>query len=97
MGKINDNKAAPSVDVPRLVQLLPCPFCGGAVKLEEAERTRDRMMGERRWWGVVCRNTTNLGGTCAIQQIPSASEDAAISRWNMRNGKLYADVEARRP
>lgn len=74
--------------VPALVQLLPCPFCGGPVKLEEAEPTRDRMMGVRRWWGVVCRNTINLGGSCAIQQRPSASEDSAIQRWNMRGGKL---------
>ena len=71
-----------------VVPLLPCPFCGGAVKLEVAERTLNRIMGERRWWGVVCRNTINVGGTCAIQQRPSASEEAAISRWNMRDGKL---------
>lgn len=58
-------------------KLLPCPFCGGPVELE---RTIDR----REWWGVVCRNTKNLGGTCAIQQRPSASEAAAVERWNTR-------------
>jgi hypothetical protein len=68
--------------------LKPCPFCGGPVKLEEAHPTRDRMFGERRWWGVVCRNTTNLGGTCAIQQRPSASRGAAIERWNRRADRL---------
>ena len=66
--------------------LLPCPFCGGPVKLEEANTTRDRYMGKRRWWGVVCRNTSNLGGTCCMEQIPSASIEAAVGRWNMRNG-----------
>jgi hypothetical protein len=70
-----------------VVRLLPCPFCGGEVKLEEAEQTRDPIMGWRRWWGVVCRNTINRGGTCAIMQRPSASPEAAISRWNMRDGK----------
>lgn len=67
-------------------RLLPCPFCGGEVTLEEAQPTSDPIMGTRKWWGVVCRNTINLGGTCAIQQRPSANEDAAIARWNMRNG-----------
>ena len=57
--------------------LRPCPFCGGPVKLEQ---TIDR----REWWGVVCRNTINVGGTCAIQQRPSASKEAAIIRWNRR-------------
>jgi hypothetical protein len=65
-------------------ELKPCPFCGGAVHLERAYDTQDRIMGTRKWWGVVCRNTINLGGTCAIEQIPSASEKAAIERWNRR-------------
>jgi len=72
-------------------RLLPCPFCGGEVMIEEARPTRDEIMGERRWWGVVCRNTMNLGGTCAIQQRPSASREAAIQRWNMRSGKKPND------
>jgi len=67
--------------------LLPCPFCGGEATLEEASPTRDWLMGERRWWGVVCRNTINQGGTCAIEQRPSGSKETAINRWNMRNGK----------
>jgi len=58
--------------------LLPCPFCGGDVRLE---KTIDR----REWWGVVCRNTEGLGGTCAIQQRPSASIEAAVTRWNTRS------------
>jgi hypothetical protein len=66
------------------IELLPCPFCGGPVKLEEAQSTRSHIFGERRWWGVVCRNTMNRGGTCAIEQRPSASEEAAIERWNRR-------------
>lgn len=67
-------------------ELLPCPFCGGPVQLEEAHRTRDHYMGERRWWGVTCRNTTNHGGTCCMDQVPSASKEAAVNRWNMRGG-----------
>lgn len=72
--------------------LLPCPFCGGPVAMEEAYPTRSSMYGERRWWGVTCRNTINRGGSCAIQQIPSASIDAAAERWNHR-----APMEARKP
>lgn len=37
-----------------------------------------------KWWGVVCRSTKNLGGTCAINQIPSRTKQAAIKRWNTR-------------
>lgn len=68
--------------------LKPCPFCGGPVQLELARVTDDRMYGdkngERRWYGVVCRNTTNLGGSCCMEQVPSASKEAATARWNMR-------------
>lgn len=60
-------------------ELLPCPFCGGSVEIEETDTT-----SSRRWWGVVCRNTTSRGGTCAIQQRPSASIEAAVERWNRR-------------
>ena len=67
-------------------QLLPCPFCGGPVKLEQARSTRHELYGDRHWFGVTCRNTINLGGTCCMEQVPSASKDAAITRWNMRNG-----------
>lgn len=68
--------------------LKPCPFCGGPVQLELARVTDDRMYGdkngERRWYGVVCRNTTNVGGSCCMDQVPSASKEAATARWNMR-------------
>lgn len=58
-------------------ELLPCPFCGGPVKLEETVSCYNKMHGHHQWWGVVCRS-------CAIQQRPSASKDAAIDRWNRR-------------
>lgn len=76
----------PSVDAVQAAReaLKPCPFCGGPVKLERANDTRDSLFGTRKWWGVVCRNTINVGGSCAIQQRPSASEEAAIKRWNRR-------------
>jgi hypothetical protein len=64
--------------------LSPCPFCGGPVRLERARNTYDPLVGTRKWWGVICRNTTNRGGTCAIEQAPSASPEAAIDRWNLR-------------
>lgn len=64
--------------IDELESLLPCPFCGGPVKLEQAKS---------QGWGVVCRNTKNLGGTCCMEQVPSAGKEAAITRWNMRNGK----------
>lgn len=65
-------------------ELKPCPFCGGPVRLEEARVTRDYIYGERKWYGVVCRNTTNHGGSCCMDQVPSASKEAAIKRWNTR-------------
>jgi hypothetical protein len=63
-------------------ELKPCPFCGGPVFIEEAPRLRS---DNRRWFGVVCRNTMNLGGTCAIQQRVSATPEAAATRWNTRS------------
>jgi hypothetical protein len=60
--------------------------------MEEAYPTRSSMYGERRWWGVICRNTINRGGSCAMQQIPSASIDAAAERWNHR-----APLEVHKP
>jgi hypothetical protein len=67
-------------------ELLPCPFCGGAVALEHARSRRSEIYGIREYWGVVCRNTINLGGTCCMEQVPSASKEAAVARWNMRGG-----------
>jgi len=84
-------------------ELKPCPFCGGAVSLERTRDTRDEILGVRQWWGVVCRNTENLGGSCAIEQRPSASKEAAIERWNHRANaaasvvpELTADIAADR-
>jgi len=72
--------------------LLPCPFCGGPVQLELANVTFGRMYGDkngdRYWYGVTCRNTINHGGSCCMDQVPSASKEAAVARWNMRNGVL---------
>lgn len=65
---------------PGVSELLPCPFCGGPVDVEE---TRPASNGQR-FWGVTCRNTLNVGGTCAIEQIPSGSRETAIARWNAR-------------
>ena len=80
-----------------LPPLLPCPFCGGPVALERARSTRDPIYGERKWWGVTCRNTINRGGTCAIEAIPTASPEAAIARWNRRdNSALEASNKALR-
>lgn len=74
--------------------LAPCPFCGGPVQLEEASTTRDRLYGERRWYGVVCRNTTNIGGSCAMEQRPSASKESAIARWNRRASQQQVTANA---
>jgi hypothetical protein len=59
------------------ITLKPCPFCGGTVNLENPR-------GRPGWWGVVCRNTSNLGGSCALEIRPQASQEAAAERWNMR-------------
>jgi len=68
------------------IELKPCPFCGGSVKLEKSHVRNDEIIGRRQYYGVVCRNTNNLGGSCCMEQVPSASEEAAIARWNMRGG-----------
>jgi hypothetical protein len=67
--------------------LLPCPFCGGPVEIEQVGATVNRYMGPRRWYGVTCRNAENRGGTCAMEIRPQASIEAATERWNMRDGK----------
>ena len=59
------------------IKLKQCPFCGGDVEIEQT-------VDDRKYFGVVCRNTMNRGGTCAIQQRPSASREAAEDRWNAR-------------
>ena len=56
------------------------------MKLENAGRFTDEVHGHREFFGVVCRNTINRGGTCCMEQVPSSSKEAAIDRWNMRNG-----------
>lgn len=58
-------------------KLLPCPFCGGSVAIEST-------VDGSGFLGIKCRNTINLGGSCAIQQIPSRTREAAVARWNMR-------------
>jgi hypothetical protein len=62
------------------IKLKPCPFCGGEVEIE----TTLRAYSCRDWYGIVCRNTKNLGGTCALQIAPQASPEVAAKRWNMR-------------
>lgn len=61
-------------------ELEPCPFCGGKVDLETT-------IDGRKWWGVVCRNSKNVGGTCGISIRATASKEAAIKRWNTRAPK----------
>lgn len=58
-------------------ELLPCPFCGNPVELEKT-------IDHREWWGVICRGTSNKGGSCAMHITPSGSKETAIARWNMR-------------
>lgn len=58
-------------------ELKPCPFCGGVVELKNT-------IDGRSWWGVVCRNTENVGGTCAVEMRASSSKEAAVKRWNTR-------------
>ena len=78
---------AESASTAGLGALSPCPFCGGPVTLEQSTERYSREHVWREYWGVVCRNTINLGGTCCMEQVPSASKEAAVARWNMRNGK----------
>lgn len=70
-------------------KLKPCPFCGGEVQLETVKSRAGTL------YGVVCRNTGNRGCTCAMEQVPSRSAEAAIARWNMRKPEeeLRKDAE----
>lgn len=70
-------------------KLKPCPFCGGSVKLEEVK------MRSGTWYGVKCRNNRNLGGDCVMEQVPSRTPEAAVSRWNMRKpeDELRAEID----
>jgi hypothetical protein len=82
-------------DTKTSADLMPCPFCGGPVELERTtSRFEEEHGGHRQYWGVVCRNTINRGGTCAIEQRPSASEEAAIERWNRRAAMQTAEPVA---
>lgn len=73
-------------------KLKPCPFCGGQVELETVKSRAGTL------YGVVCRNTGNRGCTCAMEQVPSRSAEAAIARWNMRKpeDELRAEIDALR-
>jgi hypothetical protein len=90
-----EDRDPPAPRVTGATELLPCPFCGGPVKLEKAHVRRDYIEGDRQFYGVVCRNTTNRGGSCCMEQVPSASEEAAVARWNMRNGLVTPNVRAK--
>lgn len=68
------------------IELRPCPFCGGSVKMETHQK-KDKFYGVRTWYLIVCGNTINRGGSCAVSIDASASEEAAAARWNMRDGK----------
>ena len=69
-------------------ELKPCPFCG--VVPEWVEKTADG----RNWYGVVCRSGKGLGGTCAVSIRPSASIEAATTRWNARADTAHqAEIE----
>lgn len=73
-------------------KLKPCPFCGGEVQMETVKSRAGTL------YGVVCRNTGNRGCTCAMEQVPSRTAEAAIARWNMRKpmDQLEAENEALR-
>ena len=68
--------------------LLPCPFCGSPVDIEEVQPTYSPEFGKRRWWGIQCRNTLSRGGTCTLQIVPQDSAEAATERWNTRAPSL---------
>lgn len=66
------------------IELKPCPFCGDPVKLEKSHVGKSFPHIGTQFWGVVCRSTKNHGGSCCMEQVPSASPEAAAARWNMR-------------
>lgn len=68
------------------IELLPCPFCGGSVRMEEV-RLKSGI-----WHGIICRNTSNRGGSCAYECHPSRTPEAAAARWNMRSGYTAVDM-----
>ncbi len=56
--------------------LLPCPFCGSSDAIAVTEGGDDD-------WIVACRN---CGANIGYVDITQGGRDAAITRWNLRNG-----------
>lgn len=59
-------------------QLLPCPFCGSDVKLDNLVAADD--------FFVSC-------GKCEVQQIANYSPEAAIARWNKRSSFIAKKLD----
>ena len=67
----------------KIPELLPCPFCGGPVRLEMTHRRFDGVQ----FWGITCRNTFGIGGSCA-EEINDAWADVCAA--NVANRDLPA-------
>lgn len=71
-----------SAQTPPSVTLLPCPFCGCAVKLA-AEQRRDELYGLRTWYHIK-GDHDGIGGVCPGEVRGRGSEETAITAWNTR-------------
>lgn len=75
---MNTPKTTPlaAVDQPRLVRLLPCPFCGSEAEITD-ESQPDRPQS---WFFAWCKNRTGCNSWLADK-----SPEAASDKWNRRS------------
>lgn len=67
----------------RMIELKPCPFCGGEAKLDHWNGTANV------YSFVRCQNTKECGieGKRFIESPSYASDERAIKAWNRREGE----------
>lgn len=79
--------SVPAVDLPRLVRLLPCPFCGSEAEITD-ESQPDR---PKSWFFAWCKNRPDCNAWLA-----ASSPKAVAEIWNRRTSpipKIRAAVE----
>lgn len=77
-------------ETPRVVELLPCPFCGGAASLSYYTRSASN---EPAGHYVECDNCAAGGPTADVSSIVTDVRAEAITAWNTRTAAEAASRE----